>query len=230
MENKGFLRSVLAGLLSVTCLVSVSAQSYEPTSTWPYLLPDFTDGILHKTVGADTEGKFNIHLLEGRLHFIEGEFIREALPGDVFSVMIGNDIFVNAGGRMMKVLAKSENGFVGEDTLVDMQALNATGGAYGSSSNSMATTALSSVDGIGGKTNTNHMELKNTRDNGKILPLLKKKYLVYDGKIVFAVRKDVEGLDGLDKKDFREFCKAHKIKWNNPESLLEVLDYVSCIN
>lgn len=226
MEHKNsFIYFMILGLF-MTFSSSVHAQDFEPTTTWPYLFKEFESGTIYDNSGSATEKPVNIHLAEGRLHFLEGEQIKEAFTGDISTVKIGNSVFINAGGRMMKVLASSENGAVAEDTAIDIQALNSTGGAYGSSSNSMATTALTSVDGIGGTYNTNHMELKNNRDNGKILPLIKKKFLVYGDKVVYAVRKDVEETDGIDRQSFRTFCKERKIKWNNSESLLSVLDYI----
>ena len=128
----------------------------------------------------------------------------------------------------MKVLASSERGFVAEEVLVDIARLNTTGGAYGSSSNSIATQALSSLEGIGGtRTNMNHMELKNSKDEGSVLPVIVKKYLVFPGYVVYATKNDVSKLVGIDKNQFNAFVKENKIKWKDDQSLIKVLDYVS---
>lgn len=217
------LFTVAAMLVSAASLMA----QYEPTSTWPYLYSDFSDGELQMNIGSPKKGKFNIHVLQSTLHFIEGGMIREALSKDVFSVRIGGDYYANAGGRMMKVLAKSDNGFVAQEALVDHAKLNATGGAYGSSSNSISTQALSSYEGMGGgRSNMNHMELKNSKDEGTILPLAIKTYLVFRGNVVFAGKKDVMNVDGLDKKALAAFIKEKKIKWKDPQSLIELVDYM----
>lgn len=221
-------RYIFIAMALMLSAFGASAQDSEPTTTWPYLYPDFQAGELKKHAGAPVEGSFNIHVLESRLHFIENGMIREALVTEVFSVRIGQDYYANVGGRMMKVLASSDNGFVAEEVLVDIAKLNSTGGAYGSSSNSIATQALSSLEGIGGtRSNMNHMELKNAKSEGSVLPVITKKYLVLPGRIVYAAKKDVLQMDGVDKDAFNAFAKENKIKWKNPQDLLKVLDYVS---
>ena len=216
---------ILAFILSA--FVS-SAQDSEPTTTWPYLYPDFQPGELKKHAGAPVSGTYNIHVLESRLHFIEGGMIREALVTEVFSVKIGKDYYANVGGRMMKVLASSDNGFVAEEVLVDIAKLNSTGGAYGSSSNSIATQALSSLEGIGGtRSNMNHMELKNVKDEGSVLPVVTKRYMVLPGRIIYAAKKDVLQLEALDKDAANAFIKENKIRWKDPQDILKVLDFVS---
>lgn len=223
------MKRILTLILLCGAVLSASAQAveeYQPTSTWPYIYSDFMDGTLHQSTGGDMEGKFNIHLLESRLHFIEGNLVKEASPADVYSVKIGQDIFVNAGGTMMRVLAKSDNGIVAQLTEIDVTRLNETGGAYGSSSNSMATTALSSIENVGGiGARVNHMEMKNSKNEGKILPVITKLYIVTGNKVIFATKKDVS--EASDKEAFKSFQKEHKIKWRDPQSLLQVVDFLA---
>ena len=223
------MKRILTIILLYAAAFATSAQTveeYQPTSTWPYIYSDFMDGTLHQSTGEDIEGKFNIHLLESRLHFIEGNLVKEASPADVYSVKIGQDIFVNTGGTMMRVLAKSDNGIVAQLTEIDVTRLNETGGAYGSSSNSMATTALSSIENVGGiGARVNHMEMKNSKNEGKILPVITKLYIVTGNKVIFATKKDVSGAS--DKEAFKSFQKEHKIKWRDPQSLLQVVDFLA---
>lgn len=220
--------NLLIALALVLSICRVSAQGYQPTTTWPYIYPEFTEGELKKYAGVNVEGMFNVHLAKGVLHFVEKDIIREALPTEVFSVRIGKDYYANVGGTIMKVMAESENGFVAQEVLADFAALNNTGGAYGSSSNSISTQALSSLEGIGGtRSNMNHMELKNSKDDGETLPVTVKLYLVMPGKVVYAAKKDVLDIDGVDKKAVSAFIKENKIKWNNPQALIKLVDYLS---
>lgn len=217
--------ALMALLLSFA--VSAFAQ-HEPTSTWPYLYPDFTEGEIRTSDGTAKPGFFNVHILYGRLHFVDGELIKEAAQSGVSSVRIGNDIFVNVSGEMMKVLARDDNACIGEKAEVDMVQLNATGGAYGSSSSTLATTALSSLEAIGnGMSATNHMELKNSKEDGKILPLVRKSYIIVPGKVIYAARKDVMEQSGIDAKEMNSFIKENKIRWKNPESLLKLAGFIN---
>ena len=156
------------------------------------------------------------------LHFIDGELIRETY--DFVSVKIGDDLWVNAGGRVRRVLARNENGFIVEGLDVDYATLNSTGGAYGSSSTTLGTMALTSLEGIGATNSSsalNHMELKAAKNNGQILPLIKKKYVFAEGKCIFATRNEISEEVGSDT--LKAFLKTVKVKWNNPESLLQLL-------
>lgn len=219
------MKRILTLILASASALCLSAQNFEPTSTWPYIYPEFTKGTLHVTASQEREGLYNIHILEGRLHFIDGELVKEANPADVYSVRIGDEIYLNAGGTMMKVLAESDAGVVLQETVVDKARLNSSGAAYGASSNSMATRSLSSLEQTGSMTNINHMELKNARNDGEILPLVQKIYLMYGGNIVYASRKDVAEAAG--EPEMKAFLKTHKIKWKDPQSLLQVVDFLS---
>ncbi len=221
-------RRLIIALVLILSLFDLSAQDFKPTTTWPYLYSDFTEGEIQKYGGTSSKGVYNVHLAKGTLHFVENGMIREALASEVFSVKIGQDYFANVGGTIMKVLARSDNGFIAQETLADFAALNNTGGAYGSSSNSISTQALSSLEGIGGtRTNMNHMELKNSKEDGAVLPVITKVYLVLPRQVVFATKKDVSDIDGIDKKALGAFLKEKKVKWKNPQDLLVVLDYVA---
>lgn len=219
-----YLLTLLASALSL-CTTAL-AQDYEPTTTWPYICRDFMEGDLVMGDGQQRNGLYNVCVLDSRLHFIDGELVKEASPADVLHVRLGQDRYINAGGRMMKVLAESEHGIVAEETLADLTRLNETGGAYGSSSSSMATTALSSIS-MGPRINISHMELKNSKSEGKILPLTSRIYLLVGMDIIYATRKDVSQTAGVDKDAFKLFCKEHKIKWKDPQSLLGVIDFLS---
>lgn len=199
---------------------NIHAQ-YEPTTTWPYIYPDFVFGELQKYKSGPVQGVYNIHLLHGTLHFIEGNMIQEAKSSEIFSVRIAGDYYVNSGKGMMKVIASEGDVYITESVEIDVVQLNSTGGAYGASSASSATTAFSSLESIGtGVSGVNHMELKNSRDDGKTLPLIMKKYIVIPGCTVYATRKDVSEVQGIDSKDLTAFLKENKVKWKDAQSLL----------
>lgn len=220
------MKEILTIILASAFVICLKAQNYEPTSTWPYLYPDFTAGTLYVNVsGEQKDGLYNIHILEGRLHFIEGDLIKEASPADVYSVRIGDDIYLNAGGTMMRVLAESNAGVVLQETVVDKTRLNSSSAAYGASANSMAAWNLSSIEQAGSMVNTNHMELKNSKNEGYILPLAVKIYLMTGGKTIYASRKDVSRETGEEK--MKVFLKEHKVRWKDPQSLLQVVDFIA---
>lgn len=219
---------VALAALSLLAAPHSGAQNFEPTTTWPYVYEDFMPGKLVMTGGKVVEGEYNICLDNSSVHFIDGDLVKQASSVEVTSVQIGKDVYVNAYGKMMKVLQKSDKGVVAEGLSIDYAKLGETGGAYGSSSSSIATTALSSLEGIGGtRTNMNHMELKNAKTDGKTLALDKKYYLVFGGKCVYATKRDVQDMPGVDKAKLKAFLKANKIKWKDPVSLITLVDYLA---
>lgn len=215
------VKSRVVLLMAMLIIACKAYAQYEPTTTWPYLYPEFQTGELCFLKKGTKSGLFNIHIIHGKLHFIQEGMIYEATMSDVFSVTIGDDVYMNNGGQMMKVLAKHEKVYITEKAEVDINQLNETGGAYGASSTTLATTAYSSLESIGtGVSGVNHMELKNSKNDGKSLPLLQKKYIVFPGYVVYATRKDVMEIRAIDSKLLGAFIKKNKIKWKDPQSLL----------
>ena len=222
------MKRFLLILALVLAAVAVSAQGYKPTTTWPYLYSDFTEGEILSKEGISKKAMLNVHVLRATLHYIDGEMIKELAPGQAFSARIGEDYYINASGRMMKILAQNDNGYVAEGVEIDMVKLNSTEAAYGASSTTLGTMALSSLEGIGAtnsSTNMNHMELKAGKENGQTLTLIAKKYLFVKKICIYATKRDVG--DMVDAAAWKAFLKENKVKWNNPQSLLGVVDFIA---
>ena len=223
------MKRILSFFLAVLVggLTAAYAGDYVPTSTWPYLYEEFEDGQVLLREGTKKDVKLNLHLFRSSIHYIDDGMIKELSPMFVASARIGDDYFIQAGGSIKKILTSNENGYVVEGVEIDLARLNETGGAYGSSSTTVSTSAYSSLEGIGGtnsSTNINHMELKNNKDKGKILPLVFKKYIVVGGKCLYATKKNVSEVVS-DKKAFNAYLKENKVKWNDPVSLLQIVNY-----
>lgn len=218
--------------LAVLSLFPARAGDYAPTSTWPYAYEDFVGGELVFRDGQKRAGLFNIALTDSKLHFIEGDMVQEARMFDIAGVGIGEDVYVNLGGKLFKVLSKSGNALVVEGSEIDYAKLNSSEGAYGASTASVSAQALSSLEGIGGsRTNMNHMELKNSKEDGKSLPLIVKKYIVIDGVPVFAAKRDVLAFAERKghKSEVASFIKNNKTKWKSESSLQQLADYLASI-
>ena len=85
-------------IMSVLC-ASAIAQDYTPTVNWPYVNPDFYEGVLRQMGNKISKSRFNIHLGQGALHVLTDGEIAEANIADVLSVTIGDDEFTNVGGN-----------------------------------------------------------------------------------------------------------------------------------
>lgn len=215
-------------LISAICLtISAIAAAQSPTTTYPYLYPTFTEGKVIMSGGKEEKRKMNIHLRRDNLHYIDNGVIRSAFLTDVVAIEIGNDVFIPVEGRMLKVIAKNENGCVAAEILGDFEASMESGGAYGTSSTSSATMKLTSVQ-TDSQVNQNYMNILNEKSKGVELRTETKLWLVGPEFRVRAVKKDVAALlDGEKAEGWKAFLKQNKIKWKEPKSLLEVIDYMS---
>lgn len=219
-------KNLLAGLSLF--IMSAVAFAQEPTTRWPYIFPQFQTGFVEINEGTTRTYPLNIHLRHGQLHYLDADgIIKEATIGEVIGAKVGSDYYLQVRGEMMHVVARSEHGCVVEEVLGDFAALNETGGAYGVSSQTSATRKLSSIE-TDGQINQNHMLLMQSRSDGQSLGLIKTLYLVYPGYVVKANRSEVERYIPADRNaDWKNWIKSHKIKWNQPESLVSLLEFLN---
>lgn len=215
-------------LLLLACILPLKAQeNYSPTTAWPYIYSSFRSGTIQMQSGKVRASDLNIHIRHGKLHYLENNIVKEMFLTDVLGASIGGDNYLNAGDTMVKVLAMNEKGCVVEQTLGDYAALLETGGAYGSSSVTSATRKLSSID-TDNQINQNYMILMQNKDEGQSVPLESKLYLMFAGNRIAATRSEVEKWIPDDRKEeWKQWRKSHKIKWNQPNSILTILDFLN---
>ena len=208
-------------------LLSLKLSAQEATTNWPYLYNDFRNGTVNYTNGAKTEALMNIHLLRSRLHYLDNGIIKEVTNTDILVIEISADKFFAHDNKMYRVIVGNSTSFIGELATADISSLSQSGGAYGSSSNTQATKKLTSVDVFHSvHMNTSHIELKNSKDSGDLLPIIKKYYIVSGGEIFLATKKGIESkLPDNKKSEFTAFVKKNKIKWKTPESLAKLLEF-----
>ena len=218
-------------LILIFILPVVFLYAQDITTNWPYIYSNFTQGKVYYSGGETHEAPMNIHLLKSKLHYVDGNNIKEAQNVDILLVEIGKDKYYSYNGQMIKVLSGNQNSFLGELNLADFSKLDDTGGAYGTSANSQSTKQLSSVEigryGNYGSINTNHIDMLNNKDGGKLLHVSKEYYIVADGKIYPATKKGIETeLVSDDKEAFNAFVKQNKIKWKDADSLAKLLGFL----
>lgn len=222
-------RLVSVFFLASALLWRAAAQDDGPTTTWPYLFSEFRQGEVFFHQGGRKACLANVLLSGGRLHFIDGPLVKEERLLDVDSCRIGGRLFVNVSGELLEALAASEKAMVLQETAIDFSALNETGGAYGSSSATLGTMALSSLEGIGASKSTknlNHIELRRNRENGRPLVLTQKEYIYVRGRKIEAAKGAVLDLPGTDSGETKAFIKQNKVRFNRTGSLLALGAYL----
>ena len=217
--------------LLVLLFCTTLKAEYSPTTMWPYIYEDFTDGLVMYKNGSAIKAKLNIHLESGELQYIEGDAIMTSDLRNIDYAIVGTDKYVVAEESMMKVLEENESrtAFVLLSTLGDFEALFVGTGAYGSSANTQAVRNQTSLE-IGGKNVVSHAKLlaEKKEDGGKSLSTKEKLYIKVGDKVSPAYQKDVEKEFGLSgNQQWKSFLKNNKIKWRKPDSLYEIVEFLS---
>ena len=223
------MKTRLLTLIAALLLASASWLGAQPyTTTWPYLYSDFQDGVIYMTGGQKIYHKLNVHLMKGRLHYLDNDVVKEAFAGDIFYAEIDpeSDKFMVVNGDMMKVVAEQPGGFVADHITGDFDALLTGTGAYGMQANTEAVQSYSSLN-IQGAVNVNHMLLLQEKDSGQEFDLRHEYFIVTGGKVYPAHRTDILKMLPPDRrKDFTAFVKANKIRWNRPDRLILLVDFL----
>jgi len=208
-------------------LSAVGASAQSPTTSYPYLYDTFTNGRVVMDDGSKEARQMNVHLREGRLHYIDNGIIKEAFLTDVAAVEIGNDIFLPVFSSVMKVVAKNDNGCVVMEHLGDFEGAISGSGAYGTSASSSATMKITSIQ-TDSQINQNYMNILNEKEQGMTLEINTAFYIVTPKYKVKATRKDIEAVLPVDKAaQLKTFIKENKVKWKTPQGLLPLVDFLA---
>lgn len=213
--------------ISIALFVATGAllAQYYPTTVWPYVNNNFSNANIYLKSGEKLEYFSNIHLQGSVLHYVKNNNVMEAAMSDILLVEIDSKKYMNINNSLMEIICENKDGFVAMLVKPDYTRLNETGGAYGSSSNTTSTKALTSLEGIGSI--TNHMLQQADKENGKEIPLLKEYYIVSKGNVYPGKKKLFEKMLPDDKlSSFKKFVKERKIKWTEPADLLKLVDFI----
>ncbi len=210
-------------------ILNSNIYSQQATTTWPYLYNNFTSGTIYFTNGTQQECLVNVHILKSKLHYLEGENIKEAESSKIILVKISSDQFYIKDNKMLKVVASNDKGFIGEWATANIASLTSGGtAAYGASANSMSIRKLSSIEGNGPTATTTHMQMKNDKENGTPLSVEKSFFIVTKGYVYPANKKRLEEMLAPQKKDeLKSYLKTNKISWKNPNSLIQLVDFIN---
>ncbi|MBQ6878865.1 MAG: hypothetical protein IJN52_01510 [Bacteroidales bacterium] len=224
------MKKLLFFCIGVLLAVAASAQDDGPTVNWPYMYPEFVEGELQRVRTDPAKARYNIHLNVGSIHYVENGKIKEASTMGVTSLTIGEDVFRNVGGKMMKVLAKTDGGYVVQETKANYSAIVSKDGAYGSSLDDRNKSLVHERHngGYNGYLLTDvYADLLALKNQSDKLPVTRNLYLVIGLDQIPANKKSVSSLDGLDKKAFSAFLKSEKIIWTDTQDLVKVLEYIA---
>ena len=151
---------------------------------------------------------------------------------DIAVLFIGDDVFRNVGGKMLKVLAETEGGFVVKESKGNFASVVKNEGAFGTTALNSTTTRTflyneNAVNAYNGYLMTDvYKDLLAMKDDSESLRVTENLYMVIGYEQIPANKNSVKALDGIDKKAFSAFLKSNKIKWDNPQDLIKVIEYL----
>lgn len=226
--SKFFTSSILALFAGI---FTVSAQTYTPTESWPYIYKDFTKGTLTPRNAAELVTEFNVPLTGTKLHYVQDGKIMEIPAMRVISVTIGDDLYIAASSRLMKVLASDESGYVLSATEVDIDAMNKVSIGYGISSSTASAQNVTTLTETGDVlVNQNLLDSVEKQGTGKPLKTKTNTFIFVKGQLLEASKSIITKESGVEKKAINAFFKENKIKWIDAESLLKVVDFLASQN
>ena len=131
---------------------------------------------------------------------------------------------------MLKVLAQTEGGFVVLETLANFTGIISRDGAYGGAvANRDKTFSHQENNGSfnGYLITDKYEDLLAIKDDSDKVPVTKKTFIVINNMMIFANKKNVIDMTGVDKKAFSDFLKTNEIKWKEPEDLIKIIDFIT---
>lgn len=212
--------------------ISAGAQRFEPKDTWPFVYENFTDGALYSSTGEMLlSAKMNVSILNQKLYYLRGETIMEADMVRMYAAKISGgpaeDLYVNVGAKMYRVLAESDGGAALQADILDVERYNKASIGYGVTSYTASTQNVSGL-AMESAAGVNINQAQASKEGGEPLPVLEKKYILYGrGRIVPALKREVMDIPDLDKQAAKVFFKENKIKWNQAASLTQVADFLT---
>jgi len=227
------MNRILFLLLGMTVFLpafSQDNQAFEPRDTWPFVYESFTDGSIYSSTGETLlNAKMNVSVLNQKLYYLKGETIMEADMVRLYAAKIGpaQDVYVNVGAKMYRVLAESDGGAALQADILDAERYNKASIGYGVTSYTASTQNVSGL-AMESSAGVNINTAMASREGGEPLPILQKKYILYgQGRMVPALKREVMDIPDLDKQAAKEFFKENKIKWNQAASLTQVADFLT---
>lgn len=224
------MKKFLFVLLMAMKLFPAFSQDYSPRETWPFLYESFQPGAARTLDGAlVTESRFNVAVHDGTLMYIdESDIIMRADMGRIYTAKVGDDVFLNVGGRMYKVLSELDCGAIVLGSEIDVDKQKTVKIGYGISSSTASAQGVSLLmDGRFDAINKSLQQTELDKFRGEVLPVKETVYLRIGLDLIPATRQEILNLPGIDKKAATAFFKQEKIKWRETASLEKLLVFVN---
>lgn len=213
-------------LASLIAGASAGAQNFEPREFWPYKYYDFQPGSIFDGQKTTEYDLLNVCVWDGHLHSAQSGTIMEMAAGTIVVARLGQDVWLNVGGRLMQMFNETEHGAVVRSFLVDTDELGKADIGYGKSSTA-STQNVSLMSLSGSNMNTKSLiSAQDARTSGMKLPVKGSYYIVVDGIAIKAVKSEVASQPGIDKDALKAYLKSNKVRWTRPDDLAGLVEFI----
>lgn len=214
------------------CLPAMAQNSddYTPKDKWPYVYEKFQEGVVYGLRGEKTSSeRYNVCVDNGSLHFLSSkDVILQADMTPIAYLVIGSKKFQNVSGKLMEVAAESDAGLVLWDLKVTAGGGTDIGFGIQSEGFAAQNVDLKSVFVQLGldMLNVPVEKAEEEQKYGAALDVEKHLYIrTTNGDYLKAGKSEFQEFVGKDEA--KVFLKDHKVKWNDPLSLLQVVEYIN---
>ena len=106
--KQGMKKIIISFLTFVLACQAVAAQEFEPRETWPLVYENFQKGAARTVTGVlISDAQFNVSVMDGALLYVNKDNkIMNSDMSKVYTALIGDDLYLNVGGKMYKVLSE----------------------------------------------------------------------------------------------------------------------------
>lgn len=214
---------------STLMLSSVIANAqFKPTDKWPYIYDDFVTAELISDNGKTVSTALvNICVSDNHIHYVRqsDEMILDMVSWNIQDIKIKDKTYKAVGSQVLEVLLEENGAYVLKGNSVDYNAMNKVDIGYGISSDtySASNVDLSSVM-IPGNVHQKIQNAKEKREYETTL-IIDDIIYAYDGKTLCKATKN-DFVEMYGKNETSAFLKQNKIKWNQPESVIKVIEFM----
>lgn len=227
-------KSIIAALFILWSVCAYSQQGtanyhFEPKETWPFLYEEFIEGTTRTRSGELISGsEFNVTATDSKLLYIKEDKIMLADMTSIYTVKVGEDIYLNVMGQLYKIMSELDKGVVLMQYSLDVDELNKVKIGYGVSSSTGSSMGLQvSLDGRFNFVNMSVQQSRHDKDSGELLPMKETFFIYVNNTLIPATQRTVTTWPGVDKKAASDFIKKEKIKWKQTESLEKLVIFLN---
>lgn len=219
-------KTTLLIMLTIMSIITFSQQDLNTpkiTVNSQYLLIKFVDGVVFLNDETAVHTKLNYNILSEQLHIRENNKIQQLNNPKIDSVRFHNMTYVNVDSKFYQSIYRNDRFHLIYHRKPNLRDLYTVDGAYN------ITTETSSVS----KLNNFSLPAGDSReiviledDSGKEVRTTDQFYILKNNQMVFVTKANLYKISSKSKEEIKQFIKAHKLKVNNKEDLIKIVEFL----